>query len=412
MPAYLYQAIDKRGRSRNGSLSAQDEVDLQKKLKDLGLWLTESSLDRSSEGKAKSGKSPLHQLPFKGKVPRREIIDFCTLLTFQVQAGVPLVQALAATAEDCKHPPFRNVIHSIQAHIESGLEFHEALAHFPNVFSQHFISVTRAGVMSGKLPETLKHLKNYLEWVDQILAEVRQAALYPAILVVVVVGFTGFLFTVIIPKFAELLDKMHVAKPLLTQVVLGASQFARASWWLWVPVFFGVVFGLPLGRHFSPRFALWVDRVKLRIPVFGSINLMLALSRFSHNLAILYRSGIPIVESLKQCQNGLIGNRHVEEAIGRVITDVKSGSTISEAMQRQPVFSSMLVRMVSLGETTGNLDTALVTVSEYYNDIIPRRIKSLFGIIEPALMLFIIGIVGTVALSIYLPILSLMGTIH
>jgi type IV pilus assembly protein PilC len=348
----------------------------------------------------------------RGKRQRRELIDFCTVLTVQVKEGVPLVQALQATGEDCRDPQFREVLTKLQSLMESGMEFHEALAHFPNVFSLHFISVVRAGVISGKLTETLGNLREYLEWVEQVISDVRQAALYPAIVLTVVTGFTAFLFTFVIPKFADLLNQLHVKQPMLTQVVLMVSKVAVSTWWLWLPVGLLVIFGLPLGKKFIPGFTLAVDRLKLRVPVFGPLNLMLALSRFSHNLAILYRSGIPILEALKQCEHGLVGNAHVEAAVARVANDVKTGSTISEAMQRQPVFSAMLVRMVSLGESTGHLDSALVTVAEYYNDIIPRRIKSLFTVIEPAIMLFIIGIVGVVALAIYLPILSLMGSIH
>jgi len=427
MPEFRYQAIDKQGRQLAGLLAARDEKDLTEKLKKLGLWLVESAMERPAwdvdvQARSKAKSQPRYQwlraltrlggVGGPGKPKRREVIDFCTLLTFQVRAGVPLVQALRATGEDCTDKRFREVINQLRLHIESGLEFHEALQHFPGVFSQHFVSVVRAGVISGKLPETLDNLKDYLEWVDQMNGDVRQAALYPSIIAVVVMVFTAFLFTVIIPRFADLLDKMHVPQPMLTKIVLGASGFATATWWIWVPAVAAIVIGVPMGKRFSPRFALALDRLKLQVPVFGPLNLMLALSRFAHNLAILYRSGIPILEAFRQCQQGLIGNLHVAEAVGKAAADIKTGSTISEAMERQPAFSSMLVRMVNLGETTGNLDNALVTVSEYYNEVIPRRIKSLFSVLEPMLMLFIIGIVGVVALAIYMPILSLMSTIR
>ena len=414
MPLYRYQAIDKRGRSLNGRMPAQDETNLQARLKDLGLWLTEAAQERPG-----SIADPLpHTQPaslrprLRGKKLRRELIDFCTLIGFLIRSGMPLVKALEVAGEDCDDPRFSEVIDGVQAHIEAGLEFHEALLRYPTVFTPHFVSVTRAGVISSKLPDTLNNLKEYLEWVDQVIADVRQATLYPAIVLTVVVGFIGFLFTYIIPRFADLLDKLHVHQPLLTQIVLTVSATAVATWWLWLPAFLFIVLGVPLVRRISPRFARGVDRLKLRLPVFGPLNLMLALSRFSHNLAILYQSGIPILEALHLCQQGLVGNTYVEEAVGKVANDVKTGSTISEAMHRQPVFSAMLVRMVSMGETTGHLDEALVNVATYYNDIIPRRIKALFTVFEPALMLFLIFTVGCVALAISLPILSLMGSIH
>jgi len=139
---------------------------------------------------------------------------------------------------------------------------------------------------------------------------------------------------------------------------------------------------------------------------------MLSLSRFTHNLAILYRSGLPILQALELCKRGLIGNLVVERSVAAVAEQVKTGSTISEAMHRQSVFSAMLLRMVNMGETTGNLDHALENVADYYNQVIPRRIKNIFSILEPALMLLLIFIVGCVALAIYLPIISLMGSIR
>jgi type IV pilus assembly protein PilC len=297
----------------------------------------------------------------------------------------------------------------VQAHIEAGLQFHEALRKYPGTFSPHFVSAVRAGELSSKLPETLGDLKDYLEWADKVISDVRQATMYPAIVLGVILVFMAFLFTFIIPKFAELLDKLHVPQPLLTRMVLTTSDLVRHTWWAWLPAMIFLFVGVPLARKISPKFALAVDRWKLRLPVFGELNLMLALSKFSHNLAILYRSGISIIEALKLCQQGLIGNLYVEQAVGEMSKDVQNGSTISEAMQRQPVFSAMLVRMVTMGENTGNLDKALENVSDYYNDTIPRRIKKLFTMMEPALMLFLIFTVGVIALAIYLPILSLMG---
>jgi type IV pilus assembly protein PilC len=152
-----------------------------------------------------------------------------------------------------------------------------------------------------------------------------------------------------------------------------------------------------------------IDYAKLHIPLFGELNVMLALSRFTHNLALLYRSGLPVLQSLALCQRGLIGNVYIEKAVAGVEEDVKTGSTISEAMHRRKVFTALLKRMVAMGETSGNLDSALNNVSAYYTDVVPRRIKSIFTVFEPALMLFLIFLVGCVALSIYLPILALMA---
>jgi type II secretory pathway component PulF len=412
MPLYRYQAVDSRGRNLHGMMPAVDENGLEQRLKALGLWLTDASLERISTPTEAVAKTELKTVKMSGKKLRRELIDFCTLLNFQIKTGVPLAKAIEVAQQDCKNQSFQIVLSGIQAQLEAGLQFHEALARYPGVFSGHFTSVVRAGELSSKLPEALSNLKAYLEWVDQVLADVRQATLYPAIVMTVVGAFVIMLFSFVIPRFAELLTKLNVPLPLMTQIVLGTGDVFKRTWFIILPAFLAITIGLPLGRKYSRRIALFVDKNMLKLPVFGELNLMLALSRFTHNLAVLYRSGIPILESLRHCQQGLIGNCFVEVAVGQVEQDIKAGSTISEAMHKQPVFSALLLRMVTMGENTGNLDHALENVANYYNEVIPRRIKAIFSILEPALMLFLIFVVGCIALSIYLPILTLMSSIR
>ncbi len=412
MPIFRYQAIDRRGRNMAGLMLATDESNLDQKLKNHGLWLTESEAERPSVALEDIPLIERFRLRFQSRGQRRELIDFCTLMSYQVRVGVPMVKALESATHDCKDPRFRKVLTGIQKHVEGGLHFYEALAHYPNIFTPHFISVIRAGEMSSHLPESFEDLRKYMEWVDQIVAEVRQATLYPAIVLCVITVFVLMLFTFIVPRFAELLDKLNVKQPLLTQIVFAVGSTARATWWLWLPLFIIALLIVPVGCRFSRRFAYTVDQIKLRLPIFGELNSMLALSRFTHNLAILYRAGLPILQALELCKHGLIGNAVVEKAVAEISQEVKNGSSIGEAMHRQTVFPAMLLRMVAMGETTGNLDHALDHVAEFYSDVIPRRIKKVFTVLEPALMLLLIGIVGGVALAIYLPILSLMGGIR
>ena len=412
MPLYQYQAIDRRGRTHAGSMPAPDEPALEQKLRNAGLWATDVDLKRIGFDPNSAAAIRGRRFKLRGARGRRELIDFCTLMTFQVRVGIPVVKALDVACQDCKNEQFQEVLTSLQGHIESGLTFHEAMALYPGVFSVHFLSVIKAGEMSSALPEAFNDLKDYLEWMDRILADVRQATIYPAIIVTVISCFVIFLFTFIIPKFADLLDKLHVQQPLLTRIVFGVGNFAQATWRFTLPMMLLLVLFLAFGRRISPRIALFIDRMKLQLPLFGELNRMLALSRFTHNLSVLYRSGLPLLQALELCRRGLIGNTYIEQAVARVEHDVKTGSTMSEAMHRHTVFTALLLRMVSMGETSGNLDKALDNVSAYYTDIVPRRIKNIFSVFEPALMLFLIFLVGCVALAIYMPILSLMSAIH
>jgi len=411
MPVYRYQAIDKEGRPLNGVMPAHDEANLDHKLKNFGLWLLEAAMERPLAKVENLPGEGRGWLRMQSKRQRRELIDFCTLMTFQIRVGIPLVRALEAACQDCTDQSFRNVLTGLQNQIESGLHFYEALGRYPKVFSTHFISVVRAGELSSKLPESFDDLRAYLEWVDQVIAEVRQATLYPLIVVCVIIVFVLFLFTYIIPKFADLLSSLHVQQPMLTRIVFALGGAVKGTWLIWLPLLIVTLIGVPLLRRYSPKFALAYDGLKLKLPIFGELNHMLALSRFTHNLAILYRSGLPILQAIDLCKRGLIGNVVIERAVAEVGEDVKTGSTIAEAMHRQKVFTAMLQRMVAMGEATGSLDHALENVAKYYNEVIPRRIKSTLAVLEPMLMLGLIFLVGAVALAIYLPIISLMGSI-
>jgi type IV pilus assembly protein PilC len=410
MPVYQYEAVDRRGRNMTGSMPADDESNLEQKLRNAGLWLTVVSVQKPT-ALAPVSSTNLNRFKLTGRRGRRELIDFCTLMNFQVKAGITLVRALDVACQDCRNPGFRAILQDLQRQIQAGQQFHEALTKYPRVFSTHFVSVLRAGELSSNLPEAFDDLREYLEWADDINSQVRQASLYPSIILVVVFCFTVFLFSFIIPKFAALLNSLKIPQPLLTRIIFGIGGVVKGTWWLWLPLLLLVVVGVPLGRRYSKGFNLFMDRVKLNWPIFGELNLMLALSRFTHNLAILYRSGVPILQALQTCQRGLIGNAVVDQAVAAIEQDVKTGSAISEAMHRQPVFSALLLRMVNVGESSGNLDAALNNVSDYYNQVIPRRIKTVFTVLEPMLMLFLIFMVGSVALAIYLPIISLMGAI-
>jgi type II secretory pathway component PulF len=407
MPLFNFHALDQKGRRFSGQMAAGSESILEQKLIETGAWLVEARLQTNAPSiDTTSAKSELR----RGTVTRRTLIDFCTLMCFQTKVGLPLIQALEVARMDSENPFFSKILAAMQNHIENGSLSYEAMEKYPNVFSPHFISVVRAGESSGQLPEAFQNLRDYLEWVDRVLSEVRQASLYPAITFTVVMAFAVGLFIFVIPRFAELLGSVNAKLPLLTELVFGLSKALQTTWYVWLLLIPGAVISLLIARKYSKKVSVTFDKAKLNMPIFGSLNLMLAMSRFTHNLAILYKAGIPLLTGLGLCK-GLTGSVIVENALTAVEEAIKSGSTLSEAMRRQPVFPLLLVRMVVMGETTGNLDKALDNVSDYYNEVIPRRIKKIVTIIEPMMTLFLIGLVGCVALSIYLPIIQLMGTI-
>jgi len=404
MIQYYYIGVDQAGRKVTGSLAAADEEGVETKLQALGLWLVEAKPEKALAARRSRGR----RMSAGGL--RRELINFCVLMSFQLRVGIPMMTALQVAAEDCDRPGFRHILEQVRDDVEAGMALHEAMMR-RSVFNRQFTSLVQAGERSGTLPESFVELRRYLEWQEQVLADVRQATIYPAIVLFVVCAFVMILFTFVIPRFVILLSAAKVALPLPTQIVFGASGFAKQTWWIWTALLVGVPSVIALGRKLSLRFAVLYDRFRFRLPLFGELNHMLVMSRFAQNLAVLYRAGINVVEALRLTQ-GLVGSVYVGLMIEDVCQRVETGETVSESLRHHPVFPSLLQRMVVMGEKTGNLDKALENVAEYYNLIVPRKIKHIFSVAEPALILFLVVVVGFVALSIFLPILGMLGAIR
>src|SRR5438876_8474840 len=409
MALFQYRGLDKTGRAVAGTMAAEDATNLEEKLRASGYWLLDA---RAKEGtqSSRNGGGKAGALSWGTGVKRRDLIEFCTMMGFQCRAGVPLVQGLKGVAQDCTNLRFRAVLQGLAHHLEAGLLLNEAMAQYPQIFPRQMTSVLRAGELGADMPGAFTSVRSYLEWLEEMMKDVRQASIYPLIVLTVVCAFVLLLFSFVIPKFVILLDSAHVTLPLLTQIVFGASDFAKATWWIWPLVALVAFATVRIGCRVSNGFRFGYDRLKLKLPVFGELQQMLAISRFAHNLALLYRSGIPIITALKLCED-LVGNAVVERSVNQMQKAVESGDTISEAMTRHPIFPSLLVRMVAIGETSGNLDVGLQNVSDYYHDIVPRRIKTIFAMVEPGLIVFLVMLVGTIAVSIFLPILSLMSAI-
>lgn len=405
MKKFAYQGVDQAGKAVQGTLEARDEATLEERLQSMGVWLVSAKADRPITSKSKLGGWRLG-----GDGGRRELIDFCTLMSFQLRVGVSMIPALEIAAADCPNPRFRATVAELRRCVESGESLADGMARFPRVFAVQFTSLIRAAESSGTVPEAFVELKRYLEWQEQVISDVRQATIYPAIVLGVVILFVLVLFTFVVPKFVSLLAVAKVGLPLITRVVFAISHVAKATWWMWMAAFIVIPLTVGLARKHWKRFDLAFDRMKFALPVFGPLNHMLVMSRFAHNLAVLYRSGISIINAIALCRD-LVGSSLLNVALSDVGQRVEAGETISEALRRHPVFPQLLIRMVAMGEKSGSLDTSLENVSTYYNTIIPRRIKKVFSIMEPALILFLVGVVGTVALAIFLPIISLMGAL-
>lgn len=401
MVNYTYRAVDHRGSPITGRASAVDEEKLESDLRDQGYWLikAEKIVERATQGLGRIRAS------------RRDLINFTTSMKSLLLAGVPAADAVRDLGTEGAINPFSRVLASIGHSLESGMPFHEALALHRNVFPLHIVSVVRAGEESGTLPEAFGELHRYLVWVEKMVGQVRQATTYPAALVFALGLFTILLFTFVIPRFVEVLESVNVPLPLITVLVIAASDFIAATWWLWGLLLLALPITLRVtGRH-VPAMAYVFDGLILRLPVFGEMIRMIALSRFTHNFSVLFRAGIPILRCF-ELSRALVGNRVYERAITDVTQAVSQGSSIAEALRRHALFPPMVIQMFAVGEKTGNLNHTLETITDYFNEEVSRRIAQVFGIMEPLLTMVLVGLVGLVALAMFLPLIHLMSGLH
>lgn len=399
MPGYKYKGRDATGRLVEGVLEAADENALTSKLSEMDVVLVKASPYKIKEGKT--------TISF-GKLKRREIILFTNHLATSIEAGIPVVQAISDFARETSNDRFKKIIEDVERQVLAGTSLSEALSLHPEAFSDLYVSIVSTGEATGKLEIVLQDLVRFLEWQEELTAQVRQASIYPAFLISMIIGVITIMMTVTFPKFIPIFKSFQVKLPAPTVILIGISEFFQSFWWLLLLLIIGFI-GLYKFTYRNPEGKLFWDGVKLKIPLFGKLSHKLVLSQFSHYFSILYSSGIGIIESFHIIQR-VVGNEVVRRAISRCAYSVEKGSTIFDALKTEQTFPPLVLRMLQVGESTGSLDTSLQKVSQYYDKEVPASIKKMFAVFEPALIILMGGVVLFIALAIFLPIYRLTST--
>jgi type II secretory pathway component PulF len=398
MSAFHYRAYNASGQTISGVLEADSVTSLEARLRAAGVWLLEA---REGAALADAGGDQLSSI----KIKRSELIAFFVQMSLLLKAGITLPHSLERLAADFDGTKLGTVLNGVREQVAIGVPLHQAMARYPKTFSRQITAMVEAGEVSGKLPEVFESLSSYYEWLDQLTGDIRQALIYPIMVMTAASALVLLLFTFVVPRFVGLLTELNLKVPLLTRIVMAISQTLLHYW----PVLLVIAIAVPVGLKIAlrvPAFAVAFDRALMRIPIFGPLIGMFALSRFSQNLAMLYRSGITLLRGLEICRQ-LVGNRAVERALDDVRRGVLEGTPMHKCLAQHDVFTPTLITMIATGESSGSLDFALQSVADYYNKIIPRRIKIVFAIFDPVMMVSLIAIVGIVALSVILPILQL-----
>jgi len=392
MPLYTYKAIDANGKSVMGRVDAGNVFDLEQRLSRMGLDLV--------SGAPTAQKS---RLIAGSKVTRQDLINFCFHLEQLSRAGVPIVEGLIDLRESTENLRFREVVGGLVETIEGGKSLSQALADYPEVFSKVMTSLVRSGEQTGKLSEVLSSLSETLKWEDELSAQTKKILLYPAFVGGIVLLVTFFLMIYLVPQMVGFIKNMGKEIPLQTRILIHVSDFFVHYWWVVVAAPFALWFGIRAASKANPAVAYALDDLKLRIPLVGPVLRKIILSRFASSFAMMYRSGITVLDAIRSSEE-IVGNLPLENALRAAGQQIAEGKGMTMAFTDVGLFPPLVIRMLRIGENTGALDKALLNVSYFYNREVRESIGKVQAMIEPAMTVVLGAILGWVMLSVLGPI--------
>jgi type IV pilus assembly protein PilC len=392
--------VDKTGRPARGALEAVNEVDLELRLRRMGLDLiTYRQVERQ-----------MRRFAGGGKITRQDLINFCFDMEQMARSGIPILDGLRDMRESMDNPRFRDVLTAMTEDMEGGKVLSQCMANHPGVFDSVFVSLIRAGEQSGQLPEVFRNLADNLRWLDELISQTRRLLILPLITLVVVLGVLVALLIFLVPQIAQLFKTMNLALPTQTRVLIAVSEFMTQYWYVvfGLPVIVFVVLATAIQR--SPRASYLWDYAKLRLPLIGPTLLKIILSRFANVFALLYRSGITVLDAIKTSED-VVNNRVISDGLARAGQQITSGESLSETFQNLGVFPPLVIRMLRVGESTGALDTALLNITYFYNRDVKESVDKAQKMLGPVMTVVLGGLLGFVVWAVMGPVYDILGKI-
>ncbi len=343
----------------------------------------------------------------KKKVSDRDIAMFTRQFAVMIDSGLPLVQCLRILGMQQEKASFQQILYQIQRDVESGMSLSDSMAKHPKVFDSLYVNMVQAGETGGILDTILKRLSAYMEKIVKLKSSIKSALIYPAVVISVALIAVFLLLWLVIPTFASLFEGLGAELPLLTRIVIDASHFI-ARFAILIIILIGIIayalkkwYDTPPGRKF-------IDQMLLKIPIIGVLLQKIAIARFTKTLSTLISSGIPILEGL-DITSRAAGNVVYEETIKKIQKEVEAGKNITTPMEESGKFPTMVIQMVNVGEQTGELDSMMDRVATFYEDEVDRSVANLMSLMEPLLLVFLGVTIGTIVVSMYLPMFTLIG---
>lgn len=394
MAQFRYEAKDAQGRPLGGTIEANDHAAAVAILHKKGVTIIKLTQEKKSAAKT-----------HRGRIKTQDLIVFSRQLATMVDSGITLVQCLSILGEQLEKSTLQPIILDVQRDIESGSSFNDAIAKHSSAFSELYVNMVKAGETSGKLDVILDRVATYLEKAAALQRKIRSALVYPAVVISMALIITAVLLIKVVPTFKNIFDTLGGTLPLPTQILITISDLMRQNFLFFLMGLFAI--GFLLKKYAStPKGRYQFDKNILKIPIIGELTKKIAVAKFSRTLATLARSGVPILNAL-DIVGKTAGNKIVEEGVRNVCASIKEGESIAEPLSKTKVFPPMVVRMISVGEQTGQLEKMLNKVAEFYEEQVDAAVSGLTSMIEPLVIAFLGIVIGGIVIALFLPIFKI-----
>lgn len=401
MPVYLWEGKTPRGNIQKGAMEGVNEAAVKSALRGQKIKVTKV--------KAKP-KDLLENVSFlQPKVSGKNLAVFTRQFATMIDAGLPLIQGLDILGAQEPNPTLKKAIIKIKGDVESGSTLSNALKKHPKIFSNLYVSLVAAGEIGGMLDTILNRLAIYIEKAEKLKSKVKGAMVYPSVVLIISFIVIAVLLIFVIPVFQEMFEGLGGELPALTQAVVDLSDFLR-NYIVYILAIIAALYFAFVKFKSTEKGRIIVDKILLGLPVFGSLLRKSAVANFTRTLGTMTSSGVPILDGLV-IVSATAGNKVIEKAILDTKTSISEGKTIAEPLAKSGIFPPMVTQMISVGESTGALDTMLGKIADFYEDEVDAAVDTLTSLIEPFMMVFLGGTIGTMLAAMYLPIFKMAGAI-
>jgi type IV pilus assembly protein PilC len=407
MPTYKFEGMDTNGTEVKDTVDAANEEEAQQKVKAMGYFVTKLTALGAKGGKKGKKKAAKSRKSFTiGGVSQKMLMIFTRQLSTLQDAGLPVLRSLRILEKQMKPSVLKNGLIDVVEDVESGMTLSEAFARQPKCFDRLYVNMVKAGEAGGALEVILKRLAEFKEKSESLKKKIIGAIVYPAVVIMVAVGILIFIMVFIIPKFKKIFDEFNLQLPWMTKVLIQASDW-MAKYWYWIPIF-PIAFWLLLKLiRLSKTGSYVLDWLTLLIPIVGGLVKKTIIARTMRTLGTLVSSGVPILEALSIVRD-TASNAVFEKMFQRVLESIREGDSIAEPMKKSRLMEPMVCNMVEVGEETGDLDTMLYKVADFYDEEVDNTVKSLISLLEPIMIVFLGGAIGFIVIALFLPLIKLL----